>query len=386
MTLHLDSKLPNVGTTIFTTMSAMAQKYGAINLSQGFPDFDCDELLKERICHYFQAGFNQYAAMPGHLKLRQQIALKMQRSYDCPINPETEITVTSGATEALFCAIEAIVQRGDEVIVFDPAYDSYRPALDMVGAKTIHLKLQPPHFKIDWIEVEKQLNHKTKLIIVNSPHNPTGQVMSDEDVEQLVRITNGTNTFILSDEVYEHLVFDSNQHKCLALNPKLKERAISVFSFGKTFHATGWKIGYAVANEMITREFRKIHQFVTFSSATPIQMGLADMIEMKPDYFAGIAPMYQAKREYFLSLLKQTKLLPLTTQGSYFQLASFAHLEQYSQMSDVEFCQHLTQNVGVAAIPISVFYNEVTDHKLVRFCFAKSESTLFNAAKKLLSI
>jgi len=386
MTLHLDSKLPNVGTTIFTTMSAMAQKYGAINLSQGFPDFDCDELLKERICHYFQAGFNQYAPMTGILKLRQQIAAKMQRSYDCLINPETEITVTSGATEALFCAIEAIVQRGEEVIVFDPAYDSYRPALDMVGAKTIHLKLQPPHFKIDWSEVAQNLNSKTKLIIVNSPHNPTGKVMSGEDLEQLIKLTAGTNTLILSDEVYEHLVFDQNRHQCLALHPKLKDRTVSVFSFGKTFHATGWKIGYAVANETIMREFRKIHQFVTFSSATPIQMGIADMIELKPDYFASIAPMYQAKREYFLNLLKQTKLVPLATQGSYFQLASYAHLDQYSHMSDVEFCQYLTQQVGVAAIPISVFYNENTDHKLIRFCFAKSEVTLAQAAQKLLTI
>lgn len=380
MQRHLNSKLPQVGTSIFSQMSQLAIEHDAINLSQGFPDFTCAPFLLEQLSKFSQQGLNQYAPMPGILPLRQQIAALIARCYQQRVCPEQQITVTSGATEALFCGIQALVQPGDEVIVFDPAYDSYAPAVQLAGGKTVHLALTAPDFRVDWQAVAEHINKKTKLIIVNSPHNPSSQVFQHDDWLQLERLVCQHGLYCLSDEVYEHMVFDQRPQLSALCFAGLAERSLVVSSFGKTFHVTGWKLGYCVAPAQLMAEFRKVHQYVTFSSFTPAQHAIAAMLQQHPEQVSGLAHFYQQKRDAFVDGLQGSRLQLLPSQGTYFQLADYSGI---SQLDDVEFCRWLTIEHKIAAIPLSVFYQTPPAQRLVRFCFAKEESTLQQAAELL---
>ena len=375
----MQSKLPNVGTTIFTVMSKMAQDHNAINLSQGFPDFDCPERLKELVSYYLNDRRNQYPPMTGIPALREQIAKKVSQYYGYDADPETEVTVTSGATEALFDAIQAVVSAGDEVIVFDPAYDSYEPAVILAGAKTIHIPMSQPDYSIDWDRVEQSLSEKTRLIIINSPHNPCGSLLQDSDFDTLARIIRDRNILVLSDEVYEHMVFDGVKHKSVLSHPELREKSFAVFSFGKTYHATGWKIGYPIANKDLSRELRKVHQYNTYCSAAPLQVAMARFMKETQSHF-GLPAFYQQKRDFFLEQIADTKFVPLKCNGTYFQMLNFS---QISTAQDVDFARSLTKDFGVASIPTSPFYHDKFDPKVLRFCFAKSESTLKQAGARL---
>lgn len=378
---NLTSKLPEVGTTIFTTMSELSNKHNAINLAQGFPDFDAHEYLKKRVCHYINKGVNQYAPMSGVPALNQAIANKIKQHYQCDVSPENEITVTSGATEALFAAIHAVTRQGDEAILFDPAYDSYAPAVELAGGKTIHLPLTGEDYSIDWDKLSETINDKTRLIIINSPHNPTGSILSMDDLEQLWQLIQSSNIMIVSDEVYEHIIFDGKQHASVLRHPELAERSFVISSFGKTFHMTGWKIGYCVAPQSMTMEFRKIHQFLTFCTSSPMQYGIADMLSKFPTYSEELPDFYEEKRNCFRDALKQTRFKLLPCRGTYFQLADYSEI---SDLDDLEFCFWLTKTVGIAAIPISPFYKSPsTDPKRIRFCFAKGEETLLQAGEIL---
>ncbi|UII28592.1 methionine aminotransferase [Fulvivirga maritima] len=379
----LVSKLPEVGTTIFSIMSKMAHDNGAINLSQGFPDFPVSPELIELVNYHMQQGHNQYAPMPGAPSLRQRIADLFHNQYQLTINPETEVTVTAGATEALFVAIQAVVQPGDEVIVFDPAYDSYAPAITLSGGKPIHLELNWPDFSINWQQLAETITSKTRLIIINSPHNPSGTVLISEDLKELESLSKKhKQLFVLSDEVYEHITFDGNNHKTVMQYPELAKKSMAVFSFGKTFHATGWKVGYIIAPEYITKEIRKIHQYVTFSVNTATQMALADFLEDESHYNS-ISNFYQEKRDVFLEGIKKSRFKPLPSKGTYFQLLSYNGI---SELGDVAMAEWLTKEHKVASIPISVFNQSKTDHKVLRFCFAKNESTLSKATEILCKI
>lgn len=378
--MALQSKLPEVGTTIFTVMSRMAADHGAINLSQGYPDFPVPPALLDKLNEYARRGENQYPPMHGIAYLREQIAAKLRRCYQVEADPESEITITSGATEALFVAIQAVVSDGDEVIVFDPAYDSYEPAVTLASGKTIHIPLISESFDIDWDRVRQAVNTKTRLIIVNSPHNPTGAVLSDQDLKTLADIVDGSRILVLSDEVYEHMVFDGDAHQSIASHPALRERSFVVSSFGKTYHATGWKVGYCVANPALTTEFRKVHQFVTFTTHTPTQWAIADYLEHHPEHDEQLSDFYQAKRDLFLKETQDIGFSMKPSQGTYFQLASYDGL---SNEKDMAFVTELTQKAGVAAIPVSGFYAVPPDQKMIRFCFAKSDQTLIEAASKL---
>ncbi len=378
--MQITSKLPDVGTTIFTVMSAMAAECDAINLSQGFPDFSVPEALTERLAHYAGAGYNQYPPMHGIPYLREQISGKSDRCYAIDVDPETEVTVTSGATEALFVAIHATVQPGDEVIVFDPAYDCYAPAVKLAGGTTRHIPLVGEDFHVDWDEVRRRMSPKTRLIIVNSPNNPTGALLSAADLDQLAAIVDGTQTLILSDEVYEHMVFDGKQHLTVAAHPMLRDRAFVVSSFGKTCHATGWKVGYCIAPPALTHEFRKVHQFVTFTTHTPTQWAIADFLEHHPEHDAGLPAFYQQKRDAFLEQMQGIGFRLRPSAGTYFQLADYNTL---SSDDDRTFVAALTRNAGVAAIPVSAFYDKPPANQLIRFCFAKDENTLASAASRL---
>lgn len=373
------SKLPQVGTSIFTVMSQLAQQHGAINLSQGFPDFSCPSALAELVGEYTRQGFNQYAPMAGVVKLREQISVKTQLLYHCSPNPETEITITSGATEALFAALAATVQPGDEVIVLEPAYDSYVPAILLNGGVPVFVPLQVPTFKADWEQVQAAITPRTRVIMLNSPHNPTGAVFTSSDLEALTAIITGTNILLISDEVYEHMVFDGQPHLSILTRPELAARSFVISSFGKTYHATGWKVAYCVAPPALTTEFRKIHQYLTFSTVTPIQHALADFLD-NHDHYLGLPAFYQAKRDLFCELLQKSRFTYLPSAGTYFQLVSY---EKITRENDQDFARRLTTDAGVAAIPISVFYSGQTDHGLLRFCFAKTETTLRAAAEKL---
>lgn len=377
------SKLPQVGTTIFTVMSQLAADHHAINLSQGFPDFDGPSALLAAVGSYIQQGFNQYAPMAGVPLLRAQIAAKVKGLYNNPISAEHEVTVTSGATEALFAAIAAVVRQGDEVIIFDPAYDSYEPAIALNGGKAVRLALQPPEFHIDWQQLKDTLTSKTRLIIINTPHNPTGTVLSAEDLQQLAEIVRNTDVLLLADEVYEHIVFDGQQHQSLHRHPELYARSFIVSSFGKTYHTTGWKIGYCVAPPALTAEFRKVHQFLTFSTSTPMQWALAQMLRDHPEHAVELPRFYQQKRDTFCDLMKTSRFSFKPSQGTYFQIVDYS---QISQLSDVAFCQQLVKEVGVAAIPVSVFYQTPPSMHLIRFCFAKGETTLQQAAARLVTL
>jgi methionine transaminase len=373
------SKLPKAGTTIFTVMSQLAAEQGAINLSQGFPDFAVDPDLIELVNESMKNGFNQYAPMQGLMALREEIAAKMEMMYSAKYNPETEINITSGGTQAIYAAITAVIKEGDEVIVFEPAYDCYVPAIELNGGIPVYIQLRQPDFHIDWNEVKKVINQRTRMIIINSPHNPSGAVLSARDMQQLEKITRDREILILSDEVYEHVIFDGLEHQSIARYPRLAERCFIVYSFGKTFHATGWKIGYCVAPAKLMAEFRKVHQFMVFCTNTPVQHALARFMK-NPERFLSLDSFYQKKRDRFLSLLKDSRLTPRHTYGSYFQLLGF---DKISQERDTDFAIHVTKTAGVASIPVSVFYKNPSDHKLLRFCFAKNDETLERAAEKL---
>lgn len=373
------SKLPTAGTTIFTIMSGLANQTGAINLSQGFPDFPVSSELMKLVHHHMKKGHNQYAPMPGILSLRERISEKMLARFGTEYNPETEITITAGGTQALYTAISALIHEEDEVIVIEPAYDSYNPAIELAGGKAVHVHLEPPDYKVAWAKVKKLITAHTKMIIINSPHNPTGAVLSDKDMQQLDALTRSGDIIVLSDEVYEHIIFDGLQHNSVAKYPSLAQRSMIVYSFGKTFHATGWKCGYCVGPANLMKEFRKVHQFMVFSVNTPLQHALAEYMS-EPDTYAGLESFYQEKRNYFRSLLKGSAFKVLPCSGSYFQLLDYSNL---SDEKDTEYAIRLTKEAGVASIPVSVFYNVPRDHHLLRFCFAKGNETLEKAAEKL---
>lgn len=372
----INSKLPNVGTTIFTVMSKLAAENNAINLSQGFPDFSCNPDLIELVSKYMKAGNNQYAPMAGLIQLREMLAQKTEELYGAQYNPDTEITITAGATQAIYTAITAIIREGDEVIVFEPAYDCYQPAIELNGGKTIYLQLKAPNYSIDWEEVKKMMNHRTKMIIVNTPHNPTGSIMSAADMVMLQKLTKDTDIVIISDEVYEHIIFDGHAHQSVARYPHLAERSFIISSFGKTYHATGWKVGYCVAPQNLMNEFRKVHQFLVFSTNTPIQFALAEFLQQKNQYVE-LGNFYQKKRDYFISLIKNSRFEFTPSAGTYFQLLNYKKL---SSEKDTDYAIRLTKEFKLAAIPISVFYHEGVDNHVLRFCFAKKEETLEKAA------
>jgi methionine aminotransferase len=383
-TLH--SKLPDVGTTIFTVMSQLAQTHNALNLSQGFPDFSAPPELLERVNYHLHNGHNQYAPMTGIPELREQIAAKTLATYQRTTDPDTEITITSGATSALFCAIEAFVHSGDEVIVFDPAYDSYDPAISLAGGRAVHIPLSTPDFHIDWDRVAAAINKNTRMIILNSPHNPTGAVLSADDIATLNTLVSDTNIILLSDEVYEHMVFDGQRHESLLRHPELAARSLVISSFGKTYHATGWKVGYCIAPPVLMAAFRRIHQYVQFCVVTPIQHALADYLQSHPQHYQELPDFYEEKRNKFNGLLSDSRLKLQPSAGTYFQLADYGAI---SDLVDTEFTRWMTIEKGIAAIPISVFY--AAEHipakqTLMRFCFAKSDQTLEQAAEILCAI
>lgn len=375
----INSKLPNVGTTIFTVMSKLATDNNAINLSQGFPDFNCNEELIGLVNKYMLKGYNQYAPMAGLMSLREIIAEKTEDIYSAKYDPETEITITAGGTQAIFTAISAMIREGDEVIIFEPAYDCYKPAIELNGGKTIYLQLKAPLYSIDWEEVKKVINYRTKMIIINTPHNPTGSIMTAGDMAKLEKLTKGTDIVIVSDEVYEHIIFDGYEHQSVARFPKLAERSFIISSFGKTYHATGWKIGYCVAPKKLMAEFRKVHQFVVFCVNTPIQHALAEFLKNKKNYL-GLGNFYQKKRDYFNKMIKNSNFKFEPASGTYFQLLNYSEI---SKEKDANFAVRLTKEFGIASIPVSMFYHHSTDNKMLRFCFAKKEETLEKAAEIL---
>ncbi len=374
------SKLPGTGTTIFTLMSQLAEQHGAVNLSQGFPDFDPPARLIELVGKHLAAGRNQYAPMAGVLALREAIAAEIARRHGVTVDPATEITITTGATEALFCAILALARAGDEVIVFDPSYDSYEPAITLAGARTIHIPLFPPHFRIDFDRVRDALNARTRLVIVNTPHKPTGTLLTRGDLGELAEAVAPWDCYVMSDEVYEHIVFEESGHQSLLSHPALRERGLAISSYGKTFHATGWKTGYAVAPPLLTAELRRVHQFAIFASTTPLQHAIAEYLAENPEHYRELPGFYRAKRDYFLASMAGTPFRFDPAQGTYFQLADYRAI---SGLDDVEFSRRLTAEFGVATIPISVFYQTPPDSKLVRFCFAKRSATLDEGARRL---
>jgi methionine aminotransferase len=376
----LESKLPAVGTTIFTVMTQLANEHGAVNLSQGFPNFEPPLGLIERVEHYLGTRCHQYAPMPGSVPLRAAIATKLMDLYGVTASPDTEITITSGATEAIFCAIQAVVRRDDEVIVLDPCYDSYEPSVTLAGGHTVHVALPPPTFAIDWERLEAALSPRTRLVIVNTPHNPAGTVISASDLDRLAELMRPYNCYLLSDEVYEHVVFDGRRHATALAQAELRPKCFAVFSFGKTYHATGWKLGYCVAPPELTAELRRVHQYVQFASTSPLQLALADYMREHPEHHLGLPAFYEERRDYFNGLLADTKLTVGPAAGTYFQLADYGAI---SDLPDVEFARWLTIEHGVATIPISVFYREPPAAKLVRFCFAKENATLDEAARRL---
>lgn len=376
------SKLPNAGTSIFAIMSKMAADFGAVNLSQGFPDFPISEKLIARVNHYMKKGFNQYAPMPGVESLRKAIAKKVETTYGVRYSPETEITITAGATQALYTAISSFVKDTDEVIIFEPAYDSYAPAVKANGGLVKYAELKAPLFKIDWNSVKRMVSNRTRMIIINSPHNPTGSLLTAEDMQQLEMLTSNTDIIVLSDEVYEHLIFDGITHQSVCLYPELLNRSIVVGSFGKTFHATGWKTGFVLASEELTKEFRKHHQFVVFASNTPIQHAIADFIA-DPLNYSGLPAFYQAKRDFFASGLEQSRFKIIPCHGTYFQLLDYSAISDETEM---DFAERLVKENGIAVIPVAPFYHNHLNQQLIRVCFAKTEETLAKAAEILCKI
>ena len=379
--MHPTTKLPKVGTTIFTVMSQLAAEHKAVNLGQGFPDFAVPRRLVEELDRAMREGHNQYAPMTGIPALRQAIAAKTERVYGHRPDADAEITVTSGATEAIFDAIHAVVRAGDEVIVLDPCYDCYEPAIDLAGAKAVHVPLDPATFAPDWQRVRDAITPKTRMLMINSPHNPSGAMLTAGDMATLASILRDTGIYLLSDEVYEHIVFDGARHESVLRYPELRERAFVVSSFGKTYHCTGWKVGYCVAPPAFTAEFRKVHQYNVFCTFAPAQHAFAAMIEQEPEHYEQLGAFYQAKRDHFREQLLTTKLKPLPVPGGYFQLVDYAAV---SDLDDLAFCRWLTVEKGVAAIPLSPFYESPPpDQRLARLCFAKNQATLDAAIERL---
>jgi methionine aminotransferase len=379
--MRIDTKLPKVGTTIFTVMSQLAAEHQAVNLGQGFPDFEVPAFLQDALARAMREGRNQYAPMTGIAPLRQQIAAKTERLYGRRVDAETDITVTSGATEALFAAIHALVRAGEEVIVLDPCYDCYEPAIELAGAVAVHVPLVAPDFHVDWDRVRDAVTPRTRMILINSPHNPTGAVLTASDLDALAAIVRDTDVVVLSDEVYEHIVFDGAGHQSVLRHAELAARSFVVSSFGKTYHCTGWKLGYCIAPAALSAEFRKVHQYLTFCSFNPAQWAFAEMIEQHPEHYLELPAFYERKRDRFRALLADTRFDLPRVDGAYFQLADYSAI---SDLDDIAFSRWLTIEKGVAAIPLSPFYAEPPPgQRLVRFCFAKSDATQVAAAERL---
>lgn len=378
----LNSKLPNTGTSIFAVMSGLAIEHNAINLSQGFPDFPISEELIDRVTYYMKEGYNQYAPMPGVISLRKSISEMFEYNHNSYYNPDIEITVTAGATQALFTAISAFIHKGDEAIILEPAYDSYAPAVELNGGRVKRSKLLFPEYKINREEIAALVTGKTRLLIINSPHNPTGSLLQKEDMEFIQKLCKGTDIIVISDEVYEHLIFEKHQHESACRFDDLKKRSIIIGSFGKTFHATGWKTGFALAPEYLMKEFRKVHQFTVFASNTPIQYAIADYIK-KPENYNYLGDFFQKKRDIFVNALAASKFKPLTCLGTYFQLLDYS---QISEEKELDFAKRLTIEHGIASVPVSPFYKYGEENQSLRFCFAKEESTILKAAEILCKI
>ncbi|EIL88788.1 methionine aminotransferase [Rhodanobacter fulvus Jip2] len=376
----IETKLPKVGTTIFTVMSQLALEYKAVNLGQGFPDFEPPQPLRDALARAMDEGRNQYAPMHGTAGLREQIALKTERLYGRKVDVDREITVTSGATEALFAAMAAVVRAGDEVIVFDPAYDSYEPAIDLQGARAVHIPLTVPTFSIDWQRVRDAITPKTRMILVNSPHNPSGAVLSAGDLDELAAIVRDSSIVVLSDEVYEHIVYDGAQHQSVLRHPELAERSFVISSFGKTYHCTGWKVGYAIAPPALSAEFRKVHQYLTFCTFHPAQVAFAEFMASTPEHYLELPAFYQAKRDRFRALLAPSRFKLLDVPGGYFQLVDYSAIRDED---DVAFSRWLVEQGGVAAIPLTPFYETAPGTRLLRLCFAKSDATMEAGAERL---
>lgn len=378
--MQLSSKQPNIGTTIFTIMSQLAAETGALNLSQGFPNYNCSPKLIELVNHYMKQGMNQYAPMAGIMPLREIIAQKTADLYGIYYNPNDEITIVSGCTEALYAIMTAILHKDDEVIVFEPAYDSYVPAIELNGGKAIFVTLSPENdFAIDWQAVKSKITNKTKAIMLTTPHNPTGKCLTQSDIDSLAAITKNTNICVVSDEVYEHIIFDGRKHLSPAMHPDLKERTFVCNSFGKTFHTTGWKLGYCLAPKTLTTEFRKAHQWITFSCPTPFQYAFADFLK-EPDNYHSVTQFYQEKRDKFINWLSASRFTLIPTEGSFFQMVSYKNI---TEEADYDLAIRWTKEIGVASIPISVFYSEKIDNKILRFCFAKDDEMLERATERL---
>lgn len=382
MSLSIRSKMPDLQLSVFAVISQLSERHRAVNLSQGFPDFDPDPALVQLVSENLKQGKNQYAPMPGILPLRRALAEKIEKLYGATYDPESEITVTAGATEALYAAITATVHPGDEVIIFEPFYDAYPPVVQYAGGKPIFIPLQPPNFSIPWQRVKQAVSKRTRLIILNSPHNPTGSLLGKNDLAQLAGITDGTSILVISDEVYEHITFDGLAHVSLAAHPELRERSFVISSFGKTYHTTGWKVGYCAAPKPLTDEFRKIHQFITYAVNTPVQWAYAAFLQQDQSYLQ-LGDFYQSKRDLFARLLENSRFKLLPCHGTYFQLADYGAI---SDLPDFEFVERLIKEHGVAAIPLSPFYSQPTDQKIMRFCFAKKDETLQQAAERLCRI
>jgi methionine aminotransferase len=380
--MHLKSKLPKVGTTIFTVMSQLAVEYKAINLSQGFPDYECSAQLVELVNHYMKSGFNQYAPMAGLYSLRERIAEKQEKLHLAKYNPDTEITITAGGTQAIFASIACVIEAGDEVIIFEPAYDSYTPSVNLFGGIVKTVELSAPDYTINWQEVRQLVNEKTRMIIINSPNNPTGKTLAEEDMLELISITRDSDILIISDEVYEHLVYDGKKHLSVSHYPELMERSFITASFGKLLHTTGWKVGYCLAPEYLMKEFRKVHQFEVFSVNSAIQYAISDHLLDERNYLE-ISQFFQTKKDFFYNLMKETRFDLLPCYGSYFQSVQYSRI---SDEGDTELAKRIIQEYGVASIPVSAFYQKGTDHKVLRFCFAKKHETLERAVNKLAKI
>jgi len=379
--MQIETKLPKVGTTIFTVMSQLALEHKAVNLGQGFPDFAVPAFLVEELDKAMRNGLNQYSPMTGVPPLRQAIAAKTRDCYGMSVNPDTEVTVTSGASEAIFDAVAAVVRPGDEVVVLDPCYDCYEPAIDLAGGRAVHVPLDPVDFSVDWQKVRDAITARTRMLFVNTPHNPSGAMLTASDMAALADIVRDTGVIILSDEVYEHIVFDGRRHESVLRYPELAARAFVVSSFGKTYHCTGWKIGYCIAPAALSAEFRKVHQYNTFCSFTPAQFAFAAMIEKHPEHYRGLGAFYEEKRDRFAAQLRGTRLKPLPVPGGYFQLVDYSEV---SNFPDAEFCRWLTIEKGVAAIPLSPFYETPPQgQRLARLCFAKNPETLDAAIERL---
>ena len=385
------SRLPQVGTTIFTVMSALAAEHRAINLGQGFPDFPCDRKLIADVNAAMLADRNQYSPMAGVAELRHGINMKIKTLYSHHYDPDSEITITAGGTQAIFTTILSCVSPGDEVIIIEPAFDCYRPAIELAGGKTIAISLevvrdesgQVAAYEIPWDSLAKAVNPRTRLILINTPHNPTGMIWDKSDLDRLAALVRNTSALILSDEVYEHMVYDGARHHSVASHPELAARSFLISSFGKTFHVTGWKVGYVAAPPVLTKEFRKVHQFNVFAVNTPMQYGLASYL-LDENHYLNLPAFYQAKRDFFWAGLSQTKFKLLPTLGSYFQCVDYSALGiPQSKLNEADFCKWLTSEIGVAAIPVSAFYDQATESGVIRFCFAKQEQTLTNALERL---